>query len=94
VAARIGSQPREAPFGRTPELVDTQWFYCLVAATINRFWPLKVAANMAVAAKHVHRRCRVLDAKIWAHRDMRWEFGPHTIGWSEGIEPLLQEKLG
>jgi hypothetical protein len=41
---------------------------------------------VAVAAKHVHRRCRVFDAKIRAHRDMRLEFGPHTI--ADGREEI------
>jgi hypothetical protein len=41
---------------------------------------------MAVAAEHVHRRCRVFDAKIRAHRDMRLEFGPHVI--ADGREEI------
>jgi len=38
------------------------------------------------AAKHVHRRCRVFDAKIRAHRDMRLAFIPHTI--ADGREEI------
>ena len=73
-------------------VLDTSGLTGRAAAMRNRCWPPEVASNVAVAAKHVHRRCRVFDANIRPHRDMRLECGPHTIAdRREGSGGLLHK---